>query len=134
MIVLLTDGADTTSAATVADAANAALSVHARVFVVGLPGARTNRANLERLVSQTGGRFVQVRSFARQRNGTSATVMLFGEARRAERSPSRSKTLPSNSHSAADRFGTGESFWYSSKAFFHDVRSDQAIACMSSCH
>ena len=64
VIVLLTDGADTTSAATVADAANAALSVHARVFVVGLPGARTNRANLERLVSQTGGRFVQVRSFA----------------------------------------------------------------------
>ncbi len=63
VLVLLTDGSDTTSAATVADAAKAALSVHARVFVVGLPGALTNRANLERLVSQAGGSFVQVRSF-----------------------------------------------------------------------
>jgi tight adherence protein B len=63
VLVLLTDGADTSSAATVTDAAKAARSVHARVFVVGLPGARTNRANLERLVSQTGGTFVQVRSF-----------------------------------------------------------------------
>jgi tight adherence protein B len=63
VLVLLTDGSDTSSGATVAEAAKAARSVHARVFVVGLPGAQTNRTNLERLVQQTGGTFVQVRSF-----------------------------------------------------------------------
>jgi tight adherence protein B len=62
VLILLTDGSDTSSAATVAAAAKAARSVHARVFVVGLPGAQTNRANLERLVRQTDGTFVQVRS------------------------------------------------------------------------
>jgi tight adherence protein B len=61
-LVLLTDGEDTQSAATVADAANAARSEHARVFVVGLPGAEINRRDLEELVAQTGGAFVQVRS------------------------------------------------------------------------
>jgi len=61
-IVLLTDGDDTESDATVADAANAARSVHARVFVVGLPGAEINRQNLQELVDQTGGNFIQVRS------------------------------------------------------------------------
>jgi tight adherence protein B len=65
VLVLLTDGSDTSSGATVTAAARAARSVHARVFVVGLPGAQTNRTNLERLVQQTGGRFVQVRSFSR---------------------------------------------------------------------
>jgi tight adherence protein B len=65
VLVLLTDGSDTSSAATVSAAARAALSVHARVIVVGLPGAQTNRTNLERLVRQTGGRFIQVRSFGR---------------------------------------------------------------------
>jgi tight adherence protein B len=64
VLVLLTDGSDTSSGATVSEAAKAARSVHARVFVVGLPGAQTNRANLERLVHQTGGTFVQVRSFS----------------------------------------------------------------------
>jgi tight adherence protein B len=63
VLVLLTDGSDTSSGATVAEAAKAARSVHARVFVVGLPGAQTNRTNLEQLVQQTGGTFVQVRSF-----------------------------------------------------------------------
>jgi tight adherence protein B len=65
VLVLLTDGSDTSSSATVTAAASAARSVHARVFVVGLPGAQTNRTNLERLVRQTGGRFIQVRSFGR---------------------------------------------------------------------
>jgi tight adherence protein B len=64
-LVLLTDGHDTSSGATVADAVNAARSVHARVFVVGLPGASGNRAELDRLVAETGGRFVQVRSLAK---------------------------------------------------------------------
>jgi tight adherence protein B len=61
-LVLLTDGDDTTSGATVVDAAKAARSEHVRVFVVGLPGAEINRRDLEQLVSQTGGRVVQVRS------------------------------------------------------------------------
>jgi tight adherence protein B len=64
VLVLLTDGSDTSSGATVSEAAKAARSVHARVFVVGLPGAQTNRTNLERLVHQTGGTFVQVHSFS----------------------------------------------------------------------
>jgi tight adherence protein B len=61
-IVLLTDGDDTQSAATVIEAANAARSEHARVFVVGLPGAEINRHALEELVAETGGAFVQVQS------------------------------------------------------------------------
>jgi tight adherence protein B len=61
-LVLLTDGQDTASSATVTDAVNAARSVHARVFVIGLPGASSNRADLDRLVAETGGKFVQVRS------------------------------------------------------------------------
>jgi tight adherence protein B len=61
-LVLLTDGRDTTSSATVTDAVNAARSVHARVFVVGLPGASSDRASLDQLVAQTGGKFIQVRS------------------------------------------------------------------------
>jgi tight adherence protein B len=65
VLVLLTDGSDTSSGATVGAAARAARSVHAQVFVVGLPGAQTNRTNLERLVTRTGGRFIQVRSFGR---------------------------------------------------------------------
>jgi tight adherence protein B len=63
VLVLLTDGSDTSSGATVLEAARAARSVHARVFVVGLPGAQTNRTNLERLVRQTGGTFIQVQTF-----------------------------------------------------------------------
>ena len=61
-LVLLTDGRDTTSGATVTDAVNAARSVHARVFVVGLPGASSDRADLDTLVAETGGKFVQVHS------------------------------------------------------------------------
>jgi tight adherence protein B len=61
-LVLLTDGLDTTSGATITDAVNAARSVHARIFVVGLPGASGNRVDLDRLVAETGGKFVQVRS------------------------------------------------------------------------
>jgi tight adherence protein B len=64
VLVLLTDGSDTSSGATVSDAAKAARSVHARVFVVGLPGAQTNRTKLEQLVRQTGGTFIQVQSFS----------------------------------------------------------------------
>ncbi len=66
-IVLLTDGDDTESAATLVDAADAARSEHARVFVVGLPGAEINRQNLRELVEQTGGEFVQVRSIGQLR-------------------------------------------------------------------
>lgn len=66
-LVLLTDGDDTESTATVIDAASAARSEHARVFVVGLPGAEINRRDLEELVTQTGGDFVQVRSIAQLR-------------------------------------------------------------------
>jgi len=66
-LVLLTDGDDTQSAATVVDAANAARSEHARVFVVALPGAELNRPNLQELVEQTGGDFVEVRSISQLR-------------------------------------------------------------------
>ena len=65
--MLLTDGDDTESAATLVDAADAARSEHARVFVVGLPGAEINRQNLRELVEQTGGEFVQVRSIGQLR-------------------------------------------------------------------
>jgi tight adherence protein B len=61
-LVLLTDGQDTTSGATLTDAVAAARSVNARVFVVGLPGASGDRASLDRLVAETGGTFIQVRS------------------------------------------------------------------------
>jgi tight adherence protein B len=61
-LVLLTDGRDTTSGADVTDAVKAARSVHARVFVVGLPGASSDRADLDLLVAETGGKFVQVHS------------------------------------------------------------------------
>jgi tight adherence protein B len=61
-LVLLTDGSDTASGATVDDAVSAARSVHARVFVVGLPGVASDLADLDRLVAETGGTFVQVRS------------------------------------------------------------------------
>jgi tight adherence protein B len=61
-LVLLTDGSDTASGATVDDAVSAARSVHARVFVVGLPGVSSDHADLDRLVAGTGGTFVQVRS------------------------------------------------------------------------
>jgi tight adherence protein B len=61
-LVLLTDGQDTASGATVTDAVNAARSVHARVFVVGLPGASSDLDSLRQLVAATGGRFVQVTS------------------------------------------------------------------------
>jgi tight adherence protein B len=66
-LVLLTDGDDTRSTATVVDAANAARSEHARVFVVGLPGAQLNRHDLQQLVTQTGGAFIQVRSIGQLR-------------------------------------------------------------------
>ena len=61
-LVLLTDGRDTTSGATLTDAVNAARSVKARVFVVGLPGASSDQASLDQLVADTGGTFIQVHS------------------------------------------------------------------------
>ncbi|HET7171136.1 MAG TPA: type II secretion system F family protein [Gaiellales bacterium] len=66
-LVLLTDGSDTTSAATVDEAAQAARSAQARVYVVGLPGAETNEAGLRRLVAETGGELIQVRSLSQLR-------------------------------------------------------------------
>jgi tight adherence protein B len=66
-LVLLTDGSDTTSAATVDEAAQAARSVQARVYVVGLPGAETNEAGLRQLVDETGGELIQVRSLSQLR-------------------------------------------------------------------
>ena len=61
-LVLLTDGQDTTSGATLTDAVAAARSVNARVFVVGLPGASRDQARLDQLVADTCGTFIQVRS------------------------------------------------------------------------
>jgi tight adherence protein B len=61
-LVLLTDGQDTTSGATLTDAVAAARSVNARVFVVGLPGASRDQASLDQLVADTGGTFIQVHS------------------------------------------------------------------------
>jgi tight adherence protein B len=63
-LVLLTDGVDTESGATVDDAALAAQAAGARVYVVGLPGARLDRSSLRKLVSASGGEFLQVHSFA----------------------------------------------------------------------
>ena len=62
VIVLLTDGRDTASKATAASAAAAAHAARARVFAIGLPGANAERADLQTLVSQTGGEFIQVHS------------------------------------------------------------------------
>lgn len=63
-LVLLTDGVDTESGATVDDAALAARAAGARVYVVSLPGARLDRSSLRTLVSTSGGEFVQVHSLA----------------------------------------------------------------------
>jgi tight adherence protein B len=63
-LVLLTDGSDTASGATVDDAVRAARSVHAQVFVVGLPGVSGDHSDLDRLVAGTGGRFIQVRALS----------------------------------------------------------------------
>jgi tight adherence protein B len=60
-IVLLTDGYDTSSVASEADAAAAAKAAGTRVFVVVLPG-RADTAPLRDLVRVTGGEFVQVQS------------------------------------------------------------------------
>ncbi|MGN6378950.1 MAG: type II secretion system F family protein [Gaiellales bacterium] len=59
-IVLLTDGRDTASDATEADAAAAARAAGARVFAVVLPGQIDSA--LRNLVDATGGEFVQVHS------------------------------------------------------------------------
>src|SRR5205807_1666 len=61
-IVLLTDGRDTTSAATVADATSAAKAARVRVFAVGLTGASLDRADLQSIVDNTGGQFIEVQS------------------------------------------------------------------------
>jgi tight adherence protein B len=61
VIVLLTDGMDTSSAATLDEAIAAARRFHAHVDAVGLPGA-PGTAGLERLAAATGGEFVQVSS------------------------------------------------------------------------
>jgi tight adherence protein B len=63
-LVLLTDGVDTESGATVDDAARAARAAGARVYVVSLPGARLDRSSLRTLVSASGGEFIQVRSLS----------------------------------------------------------------------
>ena len=60
-IILLTDGVDTSSTATVQTAIAAAVRDRAHVDVVGLPGAPKTAA-LERLANATGGEFVQVAS------------------------------------------------------------------------
>jgi tight adherence protein B len=64
VIVLLTDGRDTASKATAVSAAAAAHAARARVFAIGLPGANAEHAELQTLVSQTGGEFIQVRSLS----------------------------------------------------------------------
>ncbi len=64
-IVLLTDGHDTDSTATAATAAAAAHAAGVRVYAVALPGANVDRTDLEALVRETGGEFVQVASVAR---------------------------------------------------------------------
>jgi tight adherence protein B len=61
-IVLLTDGRDTASAASEADAAGAARAAGARVFIVVLPGQVDSK--LRGLVDATGGEFVRVRSIS----------------------------------------------------------------------
>lgn len=61
VVVLLTDGKDTSSSATLADAIAAARRDHVHVDVVGLPGAPAT-AQLRRLAGATGGEFVQVSS------------------------------------------------------------------------
>jgi tight adherence protein B len=61
-IVLLTDGHDTASAASEADAAAAARAAGARVFIVVLPGQVDSQ--LRGLVDATGGEFVRVRSIS----------------------------------------------------------------------
>ncbi len=61
-MVLLTDGRDTASAASEADAAAAARAAGARVFIVVLPGQVDSQ--LRGLVDATGGEFVRVRSIS----------------------------------------------------------------------
>jgi tight adherence protein B len=61
VIVLLTDGMDTSSAATLDEAIAAANRYHAHVDAVGLPGAPAT-AGLQRLAAATGGEFIQVSS------------------------------------------------------------------------
>lgn len=61
IIVLLTDGMDTSSAATLDEAIAAANHFHAHVDAVGLPGA-PGTAGLKRLAGATGGEFIQVTS------------------------------------------------------------------------
>jgi tight adherence protein B len=61
VIVLLTDGMDTSSAASLDQAIAAAGRFHAHVDAVGLPGAPAT-AGLRRLASATGGEFIQVSS------------------------------------------------------------------------
>lgn len=62
-IVLLTDGQDTSSAASEKDAVAAARAAGTRVFAVVLPG-RVDTSALRDLAEQTGGELVQVRSIA----------------------------------------------------------------------
>ncbi|HEX5248491.1 MAG TPA: VWA domain-containing protein [Gaiellales bacterium] len=61
VIVLLTDGMDTSSAGTLDEAIAAAERYHAHVDAVGLPGAPAT-ATLRHLASATGGEFIQVSS------------------------------------------------------------------------
>jgi tight adherence protein B len=61
-IVVLTDGADNSSAATAASATAVARSVGAHVFAVGLPGVRSEATDVQALVDETGGDFIRVSS------------------------------------------------------------------------
>lgn len=65
VIVLLTDGRNVGSGATLEDAVNAAHKADAVVYAVGIKGPQFDQAPLERLARETGGRYVLASSSAR---------------------------------------------------------------------
>jgi tight adherence protein B len=65
VIVLVTDGRDVSSTATLETAVAAALRAHAAVYAIGIAGGRGFApGDLRRLASQTGGRYLQATSSA----------------------------------------------------------------------
>jgi tight adherence protein B len=64
VILLLTDGRDYGSSATLEDAAIAARAVHAAVYAVGIEGPQFDPAPLKELAESTGGSFVTAHSSA----------------------------------------------------------------------